>query len=37
MDQLLARWPDEVQLLRAHGAIEAAATKEHDAAEVEAA
>ena len=37
LDQLLARWRDEAQLLRAHGALEAAATKEHDAAEAEAA
>lgn len=37
LDQLLARWRDEAQLLRHHGAVEAAATKEHDAAEVEAA
>lgn len=37
MDQLLARWRNEVQLLRDHGALEAATTKEHDAAEVEAA
>jgi hypothetical protein len=37
LDQLLTRWRGEAQLLRAHGALEAAATKERDALEVEAA
>ncbi len=34
---LAARWRGEAELLRAHGAVEAAATKERDAGEVEAA
>lgn len=31
LDQLLSRWRDEAQLLRNHGALEEAATKERDA------
>jgi len=35
LEGLAARWRAEAELLRAHGAVEAAATKGHDAGELE--